>query len=309
MQKSEDISFQLSVFQFSVFSGLMATIHIARNQQTLGSFGEEEVREGIRTGRFLAADLVWREGMESWKPLGEMAPQWGLETPPPLLNSASEISPPLEVLNDGHEPAWEEREKLGFFPTISQTVSAVLMRPAETFASLKKEGGLLNPLLYFVILSTAAFTVSVFYQMVAYSVNPSGVAPQFQSVPKGTVMVVMLGMIFISPALYVLSSFITSGIIHLLLKLFGGANRPFETTFRVICYAQASAAVFNFLPLCGGLMAILWGIYALVIGLKAAHGTQAWRTALAVLFPWILCCGLGFFIMAIGIAQLAQMHH
>jgi len=122
-------------------------------------------------------------------------------------------------------------------------------------------------------------------------------------------MVVMLGMIFISPALYVLSSFITSGIIHLLLKLFGGANRPFETTFRVICYAQASAAVFNFLPLCGGLMAILWGIYALVIGLKAAHGTQAWRTALAVLFPWILCCGLGFFIMAIGIAQLAQMHH
>ena len=47
----------------------MASIHIARNQQTLGSFGEEAVREGIRTGRFTAEDLVWREGMPEWKPL------------------------------------------------------------------------------------------------------------------------------------------------------------------------------------------------------------------------------------------------
>ena len=91
----------------------MVTIHIARNQQSLGSFSEEEVREGIRSGRFSAQDLTWKEGMETWKPLGEMAPQWGLETPPPIIQDrAALLAVDLKVSGDGTEPAWEEREKL-----------------------------------------------------------------------------------------------------------------------------------------------------------------------------------------------------
>ena len=62
----------------------MANIHIARNHQSMGSFSEDEIREGIRNGRFSADDLAWREGMSAWKPLGEMAPQWGLDVPPPI---------------------------------------------------------------------------------------------------------------------------------------------------------------------------------------------------------------------------------
>jgi len=283
----------------------MANIHIARNQQTLGSFGDEEVREGIRTGRFTAGDLAWREGMDTWKPLGEMAPQWGLEVPPPPLEAQLE-KPSDEAGNDGHEPAWEERETLGFFPALFQTISAVLMRPAETFASLKQEGGL-----YFVIVSSAMFTVSALYQMALITVNPAVFAPQFEHMPKDVVIVAILGSILISPALYVLSSFLSSGIIHLLLMLFGGAQRPFETTFRVVCYALASASIFNLLPLCGGLMAVVWGLYSLVIGIKEAHHTQGWRAALAVIFPWALCCGILIAVGALGalsVAGLGQLH-
>jgi hypothetical protein len=291
----------------------MATIHIARNQQTLGSFGEEEIREGIRTGRFAAKDLVWRVGMDTWKPLSEMAPLWGLDTPPPPLTEAEAATPALEeVIGEGTEPAWEERETLGFFPALSRTVSAVLMRPGETFARMKREGGLTNPLLYFVILSCASYAVSVFYQILSFSLQSGTLPAQVQHMPKNMLSYTLLGTILLSPALYTVTAFLGSGLTHLSLKLLGGANRPFETTFRVICYAQASAAVFNFLPLCGGLMAIVWGVYTIIIGLMKTQEISGWKAALAFLLPGILCCGLFLMVgVAAGVsfADLSKLGH
>ncbi|MEI6322575.1 MAG: YIP1 family protein [bacterium] len=286
----------------------MAIIHIARNQQTLGSFSEEEVREGICSGRFAAQDLAWKEGMEIWKPLGEMAPQWGLETPPPIIEDRDALrAVDLKISGDGTEPAWEQREKLGFFPAISQTLSAVLMRPTETFERMKHEGGLVNPLLYFVLLSCTSYAASVFYQMVSLSMQSGSLPSQLQHLPKNTLSFVLLGTILISPALYVISAFISSGITHLSLKLIGGANRPFETTFRVVCYAQASAAVFNFLPLCGGLMAILWGSYTIIIGLMQGHGISGWRATVALLLPGLFCCGVILILAGAGGFGLAEL--
>jgi len=141
----------------------MSNIHIARNHQSLGSFSEAAVREGIHSGRFSAGDLAWREGMAEWKPLGEMAPQWGMELPPPALTPASLNETPVDAMQaDETGPAWEERERLGFFSALSQTIGDVLLRPTQTFATMKQAGGLANPLLYFVLVSSAMFAVSAF---------------------------------------------------------------------------------------------------------------------------------------------------
>ena len=48
-------------------------IHVNRGATSLGAFPEEEVREGLRTGRFASSDLGWREGMPSWKPLSQFS--------------------------------------------------------------------------------------------------------------------------------------------------------------------------------------------------------------------------------------------
>src|SRR5207248_2200454 len=40
----------------------MATFHINRNGTNLGTFSEDEVRDGLRSGKFFATDLGWREG-------------------------------------------------------------------------------------------------------------------------------------------------------------------------------------------------------------------------------------------------------
>jgi hypothetical protein len=290
----------------------MALIHIARDHKPFGTVTEEELRDGIFSGKFVSTDLVWREGMSEWKPLGEMAAQWGMETPAPALVipvTVTSLSPDAE---SGTEPAWEERDRLGFFPAISRTVSAVLMRPAETFASMKRTGGLADPLLYFVLLSSTMFAVSALYQLAATSFNPAALPPSFPHASKGAFSVALIGSILLSPALYVVSAFISAGITHLCLRLLGGANRPFETTFRVLCYAQASAAVFNLLPLCGGLIGVIWGAYCIIIGLREAQQTTGWKATLAITLPGVLCCG-GLLLLAtaagLSIAELGKVGH
>lgn len=60
------------------------TFTIARNGSHLGSFSEEEIREGVNAGRFTTADLAWREGMLGWETLASV---FGLPVsagPPPL---------------------------------------------------------------------------------------------------------------------------------------------------------------------------------------------------------------------------------
>jgi hypothetical protein len=37
-------------------------IHLNRGATSLGIFSEEEIREGLRSGRFVPGDLGWREG-------------------------------------------------------------------------------------------------------------------------------------------------------------------------------------------------------------------------------------------------------
>jgi hypothetical protein len=186
------------------------------------------------------------------------------------------------------------------------------MCPAQTFAAMKHEGGLLNPLLYFVLLGSVTFAFSAFYQLVANWVNPELLRAYGQHPPQMSVTVILLGLILLSPFLYLISAFISSGLIHLSLKLLGGASRPFETTFRVLCYAQASASVFSLLPLCGGLMTLFFASYTIIIGLKEAHGTQTWRALLALLLPGLLCgviLLLGVMGAGVGMAELSKMQH
>ena len=47
----------------------MAMIHINRNRENLGKFNDQEVADGLKSGRFLSSDLAWCEPMPTWQPL------------------------------------------------------------------------------------------------------------------------------------------------------------------------------------------------------------------------------------------------
>src|ERR1700720_117279 len=132
----------------------MATIHVNRGATSLGAFPEEQIREGIRAGRFVGSDLGWKEGMANWQPLSQFAefaqdfPAAATATPPP--QAAAPAAPIAGSTMPAAAPRsglpWEQRHTLGFASAFTQTVAMVLTRPAEAFTVMRTEGGFADPL-------------------------------------------------------------------------------------------------------------------------------------------------------------------
>jgi hypothetical protein len=291
----------------------MATFHINRGGTSLGTFSEEDVRAGLRAGRFLGTDLGWREGMAAWLPLAqcpefaqEAAP--GAAVPPPQAPVGGAIAPAIGTASPRSGLPWDERQQKGFFAAFIETLQMVLTRPAEAFTAMRREGGFGEPLIYAVIGASAGaivqFVFSVCLQALGLFANQRHAFGAMAGMGIGGI-----GFIIFFPILVVIGLFIGSGIIHLCLMIVGGANQPFETTFRVLAFSQGSTGPIQMIPFCGGLIAGVWALVCNCIGLARAHETDTGRAVLAVLLPIILCCGLIFLavFMAGGLAALG--HH
>ena len=270
-------------------------IHVNRGATSLGTFSEEEVREGLRTGRFAPTDLGWREGMANWQPLSQFPDLGGAApvAPPPQISAASTAAPgaPRSGL------PWDERRTKGLFNAFIETLQMVLTRPVAAFIAMKREGGLGEPLFYAIIGGTFGVMFAVTYNFVLRSFTPFGdrhgtLAHLF----GGLTWIILL---ILAPVFVVIGTFIGSAILHVCLMIVGGAKQSFETTFRVICFAEGSASPLLVIPFCGGLITGIWKIVLYCIGLARAHETDTGRAVIAVLLPLIICCGGFLLLMAV----------
>src|SRR6266705_6613498 len=137
----------------------MAMIHVNRGATSLGAFSEEEVREGLRNGRFAPTDLGWREGMASWKPLSQFSELEAAAppAPPPKIGATSLSETP--IARSGLP--WDQRQEKGFFNAFVETLLMVLGKPGVAFTAMKREGGLGEPLIYTVVGSS--FGVIIYF--------------------------------------------------------------------------------------------------------------------------------------------------
>ena len=71
----------------------------------------------------------------------------------------------------------------------------------------------------------------------------------------------------------------------------GAANKPFEVTYRAFTYTMGALAVLQFIPLCGGYLSSLAGLFYMVIALREAQQTETWRIVLGSLILFLVCCG------------------
>src|SRR5438552_14885592 len=123
----------------------MAMIHVNRGATSLGAFPEEQVREGIRAGRFLSSDLGWKEGMANWQPLSQFAEFAGdfsaaqTSGPPP---AQTPTAPATVATTAGSTSAavtprsglpWDQRHSKGLFSAFIETLQMVLTKPGEAF--------------------------------------------------------------------------------------------------------------------------------------------------------------------------------
>jgi hypothetical protein len=286
----------------------MAMIHVNRGATSLGAFSEEEVREGLRTGRFVPTDIGWREGMANWQPLSEF----------PELGAAAPAAPPAQIPAEATAqggPArsglpWEHRQERGFFNAFIETLVMVLTRPAEAFTVMKREGGLGEPLIYALIGGCLGGIVSILFslglQSVGFFADRHDTFAAMAGMGAGSAAFIILVPLFV-----VIGLFIGSAIIHLCLMVVGGANKSFETTFRVLAFSQGSTGPLQMIPVCGGMIAGVWALVCNCIGLARAHETDTGRAILAVFLPLIVCCG-GILVVAFmlgGLGAWSASHH
>jgi hypothetical protein len=291
----------------------MATFHINRSGTSLGTFSEEDVRAGLRSGRFLGTDLGWRDGMANWQPLAQIsefaqAISAAGAAVPPQAGSPGSI-PAVTAAGARSGLPWDERQQKGFFTAFIETLQMVLTRPAEAFTVMKREGGFGEPLIYAVVGGSVGAIVSFLFSLLFHSF---GMFTDHRN-PLGAMAgmgIGSIGFIILAPLAIVICLFILAGVVHLCLMIVGGANQPFETTFRVLAFTQGSTGVLQVIPVCGGLIAAVWGIVVNCIGLARAHETDTGRAVLAIVLTLVVCCGLPSLVllfMGVGLAGLG--HH
>jgi hypothetical protein len=285
----------------------MAMIHLNRGTTSLGVFSEQEVREGLSAGRFAPTDIGWREGMATWQPLSQF-PEFGGAAAPVLPPVQPGATPTSTTVAGRTGLPWEHRQERGFFNAFIETLTMVLTRPAEAFSVMKREGGLGEPLIYALIGGCLGGVVSALFSLGFQSIGLF--ADKNNSLAAMTGMGIGFGTIIFVPLFIVIVLFIWSGLAHLCLMIFGGANQSFETTFRVFAFTQGSAGPLQIIPLCGGLISGIWAIVCNCTGLARAQETDTGRALLAVLSPLIVCCGgLLIAFMFLGAGVWSASHH
>ena len=251
-------------------------IHVTRGATSLGAFSEEEVSEGLRTGRFLPTDLGWREGMANWQVLSEFPEFGGVApvAPPPQQAVAASGVGQIPVPRSGLP--WDERQTKGLFNAFLETLQMVLSKPSVAFTAMKHEGGLGDPLLYAVIGGTFGVVFAVVYNFVLRSFTPFGERHgAFAHFVGGLGWILLL---ILAPVFVVIGTFISSAILHICLMIAGGAPDRRQT-----CRRRAGCAR--------------------PPGLARAHETDTGRAVIAVLLPLIVCCG-GFLLIAMMFGAL-----
>ena len=283
----------------------MAMIHVNRGATSLGTFSEEEVREGLLSGRFAPTDLGWREGMANWQPLSQFPELGGAApaAPPPQISAASTAG---TVASRSGLP-WDERQARGFFNAFVETLVRVLTKPDAAFRAMKIEGGLVEPLIYALIGGwlggVVAFLFSLGFKSMGLFANRDNAFGMLTGMGIGSIAFIIL-----LPVMIVIGLFIGAAIVHLCLMIVGGANKTFEATFRVLAFSQGSTGPLQMIPVCGGLIAGVWGLVVTCIGLARAHETGTERAVFAVFLPLIVCCGGGILI-AILVPALIHMRN
>jgi hypothetical protein len=197
-------------------------------------------------------------------------------------------------------PSWE-RDGAGI-DTFFETAWSVLTEPSRFFRRMRRDGDIGGPMLFAVIGGTIGVIASVAYQWIIFSILPQAPGQPKFMVLGSIGLVALVCASIIVPVFIAVGCLLASGILHVLLLIVGGAEQPWETTFRVYAYALGATSLLDLVPCCGGLIAAFWMLAAVIIGLSKAHGISTGRAALAVFLPALVACGL---VVAVGVALVA----
>lgn len=117
-----------------------------------------------------------------------------------------------------------------------------------------------------------------------------------------------LASVILAPILIVCGLFIGSAIFHVAFMVVGalsGSKSQFEGTFRVVSYSSI-AHIALVIPFLGGLVALVWRVYLMMLGVQQLHRTTQAKALMGILLPLLLCCVCGIIAAVVGVAAFAR---
>ena len=182
------------------------------------------------------------------------------------------------------------------------TVRNLATRPVAFFRSMRRQGDLINPLIFSLICWEIAAILGGILSILA-SVAGIGVRTVGESI---SAFVLSLVFTRILAAIFV---FVGAAILHLLVILIiRPVNTGFETTFRVVSYSWVAQLIY-WIPVLGWIVgAVLWTILA-IFGVREGHATTTGKAALVVLIPVAVVLFILFVLaVIIGVAIFSALN-
>lgn len=184
---------------------------------------------------------------------------------------------------------WPPGQSESVFDAWGRTWSGAALAPRRFFAALPGKRPITPAMLYYLSIGIPVAGAQLFWSMLR-----SGMGEEAATAGTQGAWAPLLDFL-LSPVYLLVSLFLSAAVVHLLLKLFGGARGDYSRTTRVFAYAY-SPQVLGIVPVLGSIAGFIWMVVIAIIGLRAAHRTTTGRAAAAVLIP--LFVGLVF--VAIG---------
>jgi len=233
-------------------------------------------------------------------------PAW----PPPPPGGWGPLHPPPPPVWTEQASPFAERSARGFFAAFFETFKLVGTQPADFFRRVRvDQAG--AAVLFGVIGSTVGNWASLVFGALTRAATLGQLQARVSDLPPEAARVLeqfastidtltspeaTAAQMLVAPLLSFVSIYLMAGVIHLVLMLFKGAGRGFGATLTVVGYASGLYLAMA-VPQCGGLIALVWYLAVLIIGLGEAQRCGPGKSALAVFAPVLLlcacCCGLG----------------
>jgi hypothetical protein len=234
---------------------------------------------------------------ESSPPPIASSPPWGGA---PTGPSPPDSTPPMEPI------PWEQ-PGLGFFASFYETLRLLATQPRRAYERVAVTSAIARPLGFGVLIAWPGILATTLWDIALRS-QLDNLAPWLQQGRRyETPPVFEITFALAAPCWLPIALFVGAALQHLFLWMVGGAKRGYAQTFRVLCYAQVSAAL-GVIPLCGSVLGAIWHLVLQVIGLSATHRIGTGRAVMAILLPLILCCGCVAVLFSIfGAAWMAML--
>jgi hypothetical protein len=199
------------------------------------------------------------------------------------LDASGGAGPPAP--GDGNRgTAWDRGT--GRFPEDFLTAwKESVLSPSRFFAGLEPGVPLWRAVLYYLVFAVVGSGLNLMWT--AWLGGPGGAAELYGLTGLSMEQVQLVGFLA-TPFLALVGLGFFCLLYHLLVMLLVERRRGLRETARVLSYAWAGPQVFLGIPFVGGMVAGVWSVVLMVIGIREHHRTSTLRAAGVALVPVLL---------------------